>query len=209
MEAKDNGDDRYTGAQRDDRGPWSKLRKAIRRPGRSTFGHHSIMSADGEDGARRIEMRLNATGAAPDWKEPTETSQQRRSNAPAPNDEWAEAKPPDPRGRRRPDAECKRLVITTVRRTNKEARSRGGETIQTYPVHPHPERSEDQSQGEPKGTIREACLGPRLAPEPSNPLPLRGWDQGIAAVRAVCPNLSLTHSHTLHAHSRAVVTLPH
>jgi hypothetical protein len=66
-------------------------------------------------------VRLNPAATAPDWEEPAESTQHTGAHATTPNDEGAEAEPPDARLRGHRNAKGKRFVVTTMRRTDKDA----------------------------------------------------------------------------------------
>ena len=151
------------------------------------------MGTGSEDSTRRIQVRFDPTRAAPHGQEATEPSQQRGANAPTSNNEWAEAKPPDPRRCRGGDAEGKRFVVATVRSTYKNAWPRRCNALKPHRANAHPERTENHAQGEPEGSIGETRLGPGLAAKPCDALARCRRDQGISAVRAVRPYLSITH----------------
>jgi hypothetical protein len=90
------------------------------------------------------EVRLNAAATAPDREESAEPTQHTGANASAPNDERAEAEPPDARLRWHRNAEGECFVITTMWRADKDAWARTVEAIK--PVAPHAQ-AEDPADG--------------------------------------------------------------
>jgi hypothetical protein len=82
-----------------------------------------------EDRRGGVEVRLNAATSAPDREESTKSPQHASANATTPNDEGAEAEPPDARLCWHRDAKGKRFVVATMRRANKDAWARAVEAI--------------------------------------------------------------------------------